>query len=107
MKRSGVAAFSWEKQEQIQLQHEGTGTPDTTKHEWRTNQVKDSLSSIIMLPGLLSYQSIALGVPEEVVRLELLDKMVQPCGPAPIAPIEQMLQRVKEKVENGEIPNLS
>lgn len=105
MKRSGAAAFSWEKQEQIQLQHEGTGTPDTSKHEWRTFQCQDSLSTIIMLPGLLSYQSIALGLPEEVVRQKLLDKMMQPCGPAPESPIDQMLQTVKEKIEKGELPN--
>lgn len=105
MKRSGAAAFSWEKQEQIQLQHEGTGTPDTSKHEWRTFQCQDSISTIIMLPGLLSYQANALGLPEEVVRLQLLDKMIQPCGPAPEAPIEQMLKTVKEKIEKGELPN--
>ena len=105
MKRSGPAAYAWEKNEQIQLQHEGTGTPDTSKHVWRTNQCQDSLASIILLPGLLTYQSMGLGKPEALVKLQLLEKMVQPCGPAPESAIEKMTQIVKEKIEKGELPN--
>lgn len=103
MKRSAPAAFSWEKNEAMQLQHEGTGTPNTTKHEWRVNQYQDTLSTIIMLPGLLTYQSMALGEPEALVRTQLMEKMVQPCGPAPEAPVDQMVRTVKEKIEKGEI----
>jgi splicing factor 3B subunit 5 len=104
MKRSGPAAFACEKNEQVQLQHEGTGTPDTTKHEWRVNQYRDSLATIVMLPGLLTYQSMALGEPEAVVRLKLMEKMIQPCGPCPESPVEVMTKTVKEKMKNGEIP---
>lgn len=104
MKRSGAAAYSWEKNEQIQLQHEGTGTPDTSKHEWRVNQCQDSLSTIILLPGLLTYQSMGLGVNEKILRSDLLDKMIQPCGPRPESAIEKMTQIVKEKIEKGELP---
>lgn len=104
MKRSAPAAFAWEKNEQIQLQHEGTGTPDTTKHEWRVNQYRDSLATIVMMPGMLSYQSMALGEPEAVVRLKLMEKMVQPCGPCPESPVEAMTKKVKEKMKTGQIP---
>jgi splicing factor 3B subunit 5 len=103
MKRSGPAAFAWEKNEQIQLQHEGTGTPDTTKHEWRVNQYRDSLATIALLPGLLTYQSMGLGEPEAIVRTRLLDKMVQPCGPAPPLPVEAMTEIVKQKLRDGSI----
>ena len=104
MKRSGPAAFAWEKNEQIQLQHEGTGTPDTSKHEWRENQYRDSLSTIVLLPGLLTYQSMALGEPEEIVRIKMIEKMVQPCGPPPESPMKAMEKIVKEKMRKGEIP---
>lgn len=104
MKRSGAAAYSWEKAEQIQLQHEGTGTPDTTKHEWRVPQCQDSLSTIILLPGLLTYQSMGLSVSEASLRAALLDRMVQPCGPRPDTALEVMTQIVKDKIEKGEVP---
>jgi splicing factor 3B subunit 5 len=104
MKRSGPAAFAWEKNEQIQLQHEGTGTPDTTRHEWREHQYRDSLATIVMLPGLLSYQSMALGEPEAIVRTRLIEKMVQPCGPSPESPVEAMVRAVRQKKKAGEIP---
>lgn len=105
MKRSGPAAFAWEKNEAMQLQHEGTGTPDTTKHEWVENQHRDSLATIVMLPGLLTYQSMALDEPEAIVRANLLEKMVQPCGPQPEAPVDAMIRTVKEKIKRGEIPS--
>ena len=102
MKRSVPAAYAWEKNEQQQLQNEGTGTPDTLKHEWRENQVRESLATIVLLPGLLTYQSMALGEPEEIVRSKLIDKMIQPCGPPPEKPIEQMIKRAKEQLHSQE-----
>jgi splicing factor 3B subunit 5 len=103
MKRSGAAAFAWQKAEQIQLQHEGTGTPDTSRHEWRVSQCRDSLATVVMLPGLLSYQSMALDEPEAIVRMNLIEKMVQPCGPPPESPLESMVKIVKQKMKSGEI----
>ncbi|EAY17638.1 hypothetical protein TVAG_235200 [Trichomonas vaginalis G3] len=96
MKRSATAAYAWEKNEQQQLQNEDTGTPDTGKREWRENQVRESLATILLLPGFLSYQSMGLGQPEIVVKTNLIDKMVQPCGPAPPAPVDDMIKRAKE-----------
>ena len=98
MKRSVPAAYAWEKNEQQQLQNDGTGTPDTLNHEWRENQVSESLATIILLPGMLTYQSMGLGEPEFVVRNNLIDKMVQPCGPEPEKPIETMMKRVKAQI---------
>lgn len=103
MKRSGPAAFAWEKNEQMQLQHAGTGTPDTTKHEWRENQCRDTLSTIVMLPGLLTHQAMALGEPEALVRMSLLEKMVEPCGPPPETPEQAMIRTVREKMRRGEL----
>lgn len=104
MKRSGPAAFAWEKNEQMQLQHEGTGTPDTSKHEWRENQCRDTLSTIVMLPGLLSYHSMALNQCETVTRVNIIEKMVEPCGPQPESPSDAMIRAVREKMRRGEIP---
>ena len=95
MKQSSAAVFAWEKNEQIQLQHTGTGTPNTTKHEWRTHQYRDTLATMVMTPGLLTYQSMGLEESEAIVRTQLIDKMVQPCGPAPIDVEQQMIENVK------------
>jgi len=100
MKRSGAASFAWEKVQQEQLLYEDTGTPDTTKHVFRENQIKETLATIIMLPGFLSYQSMALGEPEAVVRFRMLEKMVQPCGPEPEKPWDMMAKAAKEKLKS-------
>ena len=102
MKKTAAATYAWEKNEQQQLQNEGTGTPDALKHEWRENQVKESLATIILLPGLLTYQSMALGIPEAAVRAQIIDKMVQPCGPAEEHPIEDMIKRAKASLQEYE-----
>ena len=98
MKRSGAASYSWEKNEQEQLMHEDTGTPDTTKHEWRTNQYKETLSTILLLPGLLQLHSTAIGENEIIIKNKLIDKMIQPCGPSPDHPFEKMSKIAKEKI---------
>lgn len=98
MKQSATAAYAWEKNEQQQLQHDGTGTPDTTKHEWRENQRRETLSTIILMPGMLTYQSMGLDEHEELVRINLIDKMVQPCGPPPESATELMVAQAKAKL---------
>lgn len=95
MKRSGAAAFSWEKNERQQLEHPGTGTPDTTKHEWREFQMRETLATVLLLPGMLTYQSMALGEPESVVHTQIIEQMVQPCGPIPQSAGEKMMERAK------------
>jgi splicing factor 3B subunit 5 len=83
MKRSSAAEFVWEKNQKNQLKQEGTGTPDTSKFEWRVQQKRETIATILLLPGLLSYQATALGQSEAETRFSLMESMVQPCGPEP------------------------
>lgn len=69
--------------EHLVLRHPGTGTRNTTKHEWLTSQHKDTLASIVSHHDHLLYLSLAENVSVGRLRQQLLDRMVQPCGPAP------------------------
>ena len=63
--------------------HVGVGSADSTKHEWAVHQHRDTLASNIGHYDMLSF--IALAQSESVgrVRYQLLEKMLQPCGPPP------------------------
>ncbi|KAK6839590.1 hypothetical protein PG990_011206 [Apiospora arundinis] len=69
--------------ERLQAKYVGTGHPDTTSWEWRTNIARDTYSSIVGHPSQLAYMSLALNEPAAKLRAQLLRKMVQPCGPPP------------------------
>ncbi|KAI1638005.1 splicing factor 3B subunit 5/RDS3 complex subunit 10 [Biscogniauxia mediterranea] len=69
--------------ERLQAKYVGTGHPDTTSWEWRTNISRDTYSSIVGHPPHLAYISLAQNEPAAKVRAQLIRKMVQPCGPPP------------------------
>ncbi|SPJ84259.1 probable splicing factor 3B subunit 10 [Fusarium torulosum] len=69
--------------ERLQAKYIGTGHPDTTSWEWRTNIQRDTYSSIAGHRPLLSYIALAENEPIAKVRAQMIRKMVQPCGPPP------------------------
>ncbi|BFZ63392.1 hypothetical protein YB2330_004514 [Saitoella coloradoensis] len=69
--------------ELLQSRYIGTGHADTTKHQWMVNQHRDSLSSFVGHAPMLEYMSVGLGETMERTRLNMIEKMVQPCGPPP------------------------
>ncbi|CVK90417.1 probable splicing factor 3B subunit 10 [Fusarium mangiferae] len=69
--------------ERLQAKYIGTGHPDTTSWEWRTNIQRDTYSSIAGHRPLLSYIALAENEPIIKIRAQMIRKMVQPCGPPP------------------------
>mmetsp|Transcript_21433 Transcript_21433/g.29992 ORF Transcript_21433/g.29992 Transcript_21433/m.29992 type:complete len:89 (+) Transcript_21433:3-269(+) len=69
--------------EHLQSKYVGTGHAEANKYEWLSNQLRDSYSSFVGHPALLSYLSIAEGKSLARTKYEYLDRMVNPCGPAP------------------------
>ncbi|KAF8910069.1 splicing factor 3B subunit 5/RDS3 complex subunit 10, partial [Gymnopilus junonius] len=59
------------------------GHADLSKYEWLTHQHRDTLSSIVGHPTLLSYLAIADGESIGRVKFEMTERMLQPCGPPP------------------------
>ncbi|KAK2852416.1 hypothetical protein Q7C36_007617 [Tachysurus vachellii] len=53
----------------------------TTKWEWLVNQHRDSYCSYMGHFDLLNYFSIAENESKARVRFNLMEKMLQPCGP--------------------------
>jgi len=71
---------SWEH---IQQKYVGTGHVDMSKFEWASNVHRDSIASHVGHANRLLYFSVAQGESVGRVRYELLEKMLQPCGPPP------------------------
>ncbi|OAQ86382.1 splicing factor 3B subunit 10 (SF3b10) domain-containing protein [Purpureocillium lilacinum] len=69
--------------ERLQAKFLGTGHPDTTSWEWRTNIQRDTYSSVVGHRPLLSYVAVAENEPIAKVRAKMIRQMVQPCGPPP------------------------
>jgi splicing factor 3B subunit 5 len=77
--------FSMNKNwDSVQNRFVGTGHGDTTKFEWATNQHRDTLASHIGHYDMLSFFSIAQNDSIGRVRYQMLEKLLQPCGPPPI-----------------------
>ncbi|KAI8388658.1 splicing factor 3B subunit 5/RDS3 complex subunit 10 [Radiomyces spectabilis] len=70
--------------EHLQSKYVGTGHADTIKHEWMTNQQRDSYASYIGHNSLISYFSVAENECKARVKHNILEKMLQPCGPPPV-----------------------
>ncbi|KAI9302839.1 splicing factor 3B subunit 5/RDS3 complex subunit 10 [Cunninghamella echinulata] len=70
--------------EHLQSKYIGTGHADTIKHEWLSNQHRDTYASIIGHNPLLSYISVAENESKGRVKANLLEKMTMPCGPPPV-----------------------
>ncbi|KAH8676929.1 splicing factor 3B subunit 10-domain-containing protein [Ilyonectria robusta] len=69
--------------ERLQAKYVGTGHPDTTSWEWRTNIQRDTYSSIAGHRPLVSYIALAENEPVIKVRAQMIRKMIQPCGAPP------------------------
>lgn len=62
--------------EALQAKHIGTGHADTTRQEWTANILRDSYASYIGHPPLLSYMAVGMGTSRELVRGEMIEKMI-------------------------------
>lgn len=58
--------------ERLQAKYVGTGHPDTTSWEWRTNIHRDTLSSIAGHPAMINYIATAENEAIPVVRARLI-----------------------------------
>uniref|UniRef100_A0A0B7K0E0 Splicing factor subunit n=1 Tax=Bionectria ochroleuca TaxID=29856 RepID=A0A0B7K0E0_BIOOC len=58
--------------ERLQAKYVGTGHPDTTSWEWRTNIQRDTYSSIAGHRPLLSYIALAENEPVAKVRAQMI-----------------------------------
>lgn len=67
--------------EHLQSKYIGTGHADTSKWEWLVNQHRDSHCSYMGHFDLLNYFSVAENESKARVRFNLMEKMLQPCGP--------------------------
>ncbi|KAK4208707.1 splicing factor 3B subunit 5/RDS3 complex subunit 10 [Rhypophila decipiens] len=69
--------------ERLQAKYIGTGHPDTTSWEWKTNIQRDTSASIVGHPPLLGLVALAQNEPTAKVRARLIRSMIQPAGPPP------------------------
>ena len=75
--------------EHLQSKYIGTGHADTTKWEWMVNQHRDSICSYLGHYDMLNYFGIVENESKARVRYNLLEKMLQPCGPPTEKPAEE------------------
>jgi len=66
--------------EALALKYPGTGTADTTKHEFITNIHRDTLASHISSHSRLLYMAVAENSSVARMRHRLLNQMQNPCG---------------------------
>jgi len=69
--------------ERLQAKFIGTGHPDTSSWEFRTNMHRDTFSSIVGHRPLLALNAISENEPISKVRAAMIRKMIQPAGPPP------------------------
>jgi len=67
--------------ERLQAKYIGTGHPDTTSWEWKTNIYRDTNSSIVGHPPLLAYHALAENEPAAKVRARLIRVRLSPPFP--------------------------
>ncbi|XP_035679326.1 splicing factor 3B subunit 5 [Branchiostoma floridae] len=72
--------------EHLQSKYVGTGHSDTTKWEWLTNQHRDSNACYMGHFDMLNYFAIAENETKARVKFNLMERMLQPCGPPPEKP---------------------
>lgn len=83
--------------EHLQSKYIGTGHADTSKWEWLVNQHRDSYCSYMGHFDLLNYFSVAENESKARVRFNLMEKMLQPCGPPADKPDDAWF-RNKERI---------
>lgn len=67
--------------EHLQSKYIGTGHADTNKFEWLVNQHRDSCSSYMGHFDVLNFFSVVENESKARIRFNLMEKMLQPCGP--------------------------
>ncbi|KAF8386079.1 moa-2 [Pristionchus pacificus] len=67
--------------EHLQSKYTGTGHADCNRWEWITNQHRDTHASNMSHPGMLSHIAVVENESRARTRFNLLNRMVQPCGP--------------------------
>ncbi|KAI8809066.1 splicing factor 3B subunit 5-like protein [Cladochytrium replicatum] len=67
--------------EHLQSRYVGTGHADTNKFEMIVTQHRDSYASYVGHTSLLSYFAVAQNESVGRARFNMLEKMLQPCGP--------------------------
>lgn len=80
MSNPGGASIS---ADQLKARYIGTGHADMSKHEWLTNQHRDTLASHVGHYDQLSYYAVAQNESVGRLKAQMIEKMVQPCGPPP------------------------
>ncbi|KAL0228107.1 hypothetical protein RCL1_004250 [Eukaryota sp. TZLM3-RCL] len=58
-------------------------TADSRSHDFAVQVHRDSTSTFIGNPSLLSYLSLVEGNHPAKTAVSLIEKMIQPCGPTP------------------------
>ena len=69
--------------EHLQSKYMGTGHADTTKFEWAVHQHRDTFASLMGHTDLTNHLAICENESKARVKFNLLEKMLQPCGPPP------------------------
>lgn len=69
MSTNPSASLKLTQQDHLMSKLSGTGTPDTTQHEWAEAQARDTAALIASSPDLLSYLAAAQGSSVERVRI--------------------------------------
>ena len=89
--------------EQLKARYLGTGDADTSKYEFLTNQHRDTYASHLGHYDQLSYMAVAQNESIGRMRLQFLERMVQPCGPKPpTKDIEKILEKLDKDNNNNE-----
>ena len=69
--------------EHLQSKYMGTGHADTSKFEWAVHQHRDTFASLLGHQDLTNYLAIGENESKARVKFNMLEKMLQPCGPPP------------------------
>jgi len=95
MSNPGGAGISTE---QLKARYVGTGHADMGRHEWLTNQHRDTYASHVGHYDQLSYYAVARNESVGRLRLEFLEKMVRPCGPRPpTKDVDRLLEQKQQQ----------
>lgn len=76
--------------EHLQSKQIGTGHPDTPAHEMLVNQHRDTYSTYLAREDMLSYFAVAEGESKARLKFNFKKKLIQPCGPPPEKPQEDL-----------------
>ncbi|WFD35990.1 hypothetical protein MCUN1_002861 [Malassezia cuniculi] len=69
--------------EHLHSKYPGTIHPDVTRYEWATHQQRDTAALIMASNPLMSLVAISDGECKARSKFEMVERMLQPCGPPP------------------------